>query len=379
MIISPHINVYLKTTETCNLNCKHCFTSGSNGAKIFFNPDKVIDFFSRLRKECGWVRSARFMFHGGEPMLAPIESLYKAYHGLKDIFPEVRFGMQTNLVYKLTDEKRQFMKDVLFDDGFGTSWDYDIRFGSTAPNDAVKVRIADAQRKLWEENVKKLTFEDGHYLTMIVCITKQLIENMEPIEVMNKAISLGFKHILFERITSDGNAKINSDIIPNNRQQDEWLHKMFNQCIEHKTYEKIGNMLMSEIAEAFVYKNHTANRCRSCEQSLLTMNATGTIAGCPNTAPSEFWGHIDWSIQDNLASKRRLKAIACERFDRNPLCYECPAFQYCNSDCQQLAWDEDNTYCAAPKKVWKQMIKDNDTETYKKLIIGTKTGGPHGV
>lgn len=379
MIISPHINVYLKTTETCNLNCKHCFTSGANGAKIYFNPDKVIDFFARLRKECGWVRSARFMFHGGEPMLAPVESLYKAYNGLKELFPEVRFGMQTNLVYKLTDEKRQFMKDVLFDDGFGTSWDYDIRFGSTAPNENVKARIADAQRKLWEENVKKLTFEDGHYLTMIVCITKQLIENMEPIEIMNYAISLGFKHILFERITSDGNAKLNSDIIPNNRQQDEWLHKMFNQCIEHKTYEKIGNMLMSEIAEAFVYKNHTANRCRSCEQSLLTMNATGTIAGCPNTAPSEFWGHIDWSIQENLASKRRLKAIACERFDRNPLCYECPAFQYCNSDCQQLAWDENETYCAAPKKVWKQMIKDNDVESYKKLIIGAKTGGPHGV
>ena len=26
--------VYLKTTETCQLNCKHCFTNGINGRKI---------------------------------------------------------------------------------------------------------------------------------------------------------------------------------------------------------------------------------------------------------------------------------------------------------------------------------------------------------
>jgi MoaA/NifB/PqqE/SkfB family radical SAM enzyme len=35
---------YLKTTETCQLNCKHCFTSGINGKKIYFDPFKTIDF-----------------------------------------------------------------------------------------------------------------------------------------------------------------------------------------------------------------------------------------------------------------------------------------------------------------------------------------------
>ena len=379
LVLAPSVSVYLKTTETCNLNCKHCFTSGSQGAKVFFSPDKVIDFFQRLKKECPWVKNIRYLFHGGEPLLAPIQDLYRAYEGLKDIFPQTTFSMQTNLVFELTDARRKFLKDIVFENGFGTSWDYDIRFGSNASKSEEQAEVSQKQRALWEKNVRTLV-ADGHYMTMIVSITKKLIEEKEPIEIVNYAHSLGFKHILFERITSDGNAKVNSDIIPSNAAQDEWLHKMFQQTLEHKTYEYIGNMLMSELAEAYVNHLHVANRCRVCEQSLLTINATGTIGGCPNTGPSDHWGHIEWDIGKSFRSEKRLQAISCEVGERNPLCYSCPAFEFCNSDCNKLAWDENNTYCAAPKKIWKQMMKDNDIEQYKKLLFrNLQQAAAHGI
>jgi radical SAM protein with 4Fe4S-binding SPASM domain len=300
------------------------------------------------------VTATRIMFHGGEPMLAPVKDMYDVYHATKEVFEDTSFGMQTNLVYPLTEEKRKFFLDVLLEYGFGTSWDYDIRF--TNPN----------HLKLYEENSKILNFEDGHHTTMIVSITKKLIENKEPIEIMEYAKSLGYSFILFERITSDGNAKQNSDIIPTNLEQDAWLHKMWNQCIEHKTYEWIGNMLMSELATALVNRQHNGNRCRNCEQSLLTINADGTIAGCPNTAPVDYWGHIDHNINDMLASKKRLEIIGCET-QRDPRCYTCPAFEVCNGDCHQLSWDGD--VCAAPKSIWKEALKESDYETYKKLIL----------
>lgn len=367
MLISPNLNIYLKTTETCNLNCSHCFTSGSKGSKIFFSPDKVVGFFERLAKDCPWVSSVKFNFHGGEPMLAPIKDLYKAYEGLEGLFKETFFSMQTNLVYRLSQERRDFMKNVLGEGGFGSSWDYDIRFGSTSPG-SENARVK--QMDLWEKNVRTLIKEDSHYMTMIVSITKKLIEEKEPIEIISYAKELGFQNILFERITSDGNAKTSNEVIPSNREQDEWLYKMFQQSFEYKTYEHIGNMLMSELAEAYVFHKHTANRCRTCEKSLLTINADGTIAGCPNSAPTSFWGHTDWSIEKNLQSEGRLKAISCEAFNRKKTCYECPAFEYCNSDCQKLGWDEKDTYCPAPKKIWEHMIKENDVDKYKKLIIG---------
>ena len=56
---------YVKTTETCQLNCKHCFTNGINGAKIYFNPEKTIDWFKRFREYHGENHQAHFEFHGG--------------------------------------------------------------------------------------------------------------------------------------------------------------------------------------------------------------------------------------------------------------------------------------------------------------------------
>lgn len=378
MILSPNVNVYLKTTETCNLNCQHCFTSGAQGAKVYFSPEKVISFFQKLKEECPWVQTIRYNFHGGEPMLAPLPDLYQVWNGLKDIFPASVFSIQTNLVYPMTSEKRAFFKDLFLHTGFGTSWDYDIRFGSTVKESKDYESIRLKQIATWEENVRTLV-EDGHYLTMIVSITKKLIEEKEPIEIVRYARDLGFKNILFERITTYGNATTNRDIVPHNSQQDVWLHKLFNQTLEHKTYLEIGDMLLSEIAEAYVNHSHVGNRCRKCEQSLLTVNATGTIGGCPNTGPVEHWGHIEWPISESLRSKKRLSQISCEAFYRNQICYTCPAFEYCNSDCNKLPWDDNGTYCAAPKKIWKQMMTENKYEDYQKLILKRSTQEAHAV
>lgn len=42
--------VYLKTTETCQLNCSHCFTNGINGKKGWFDPVATVDFFKRYKE-----------------------------------------------------------------------------------------------------------------------------------------------------------------------------------------------------------------------------------------------------------------------------------------------------------------------------------------
>lgn len=359
-MLSREIQVYIKTTETCNLNCSHCFTSGLNGKKVFFNPKATVDFLSRLHVDFPKTRACRFVFHGGEPMLAPLDLLYEFYETSQGIFDYESYAMQTNLVYSLTEDKRKFMKSVLYKDGFGTSWDYDIRFGS------VSAVSKEKQLKLWEENVQILAKEDKHNMTLMVCLTKRLIEEREPIEIINYAYNLGFAHILFERITTDGNAKTNSDIIPSNKQQDEWILRMWDQSVENKTYEYINNMFLSEIAIAIVNKEHTANRCRNCEQSLLTINADGTISGCPNTAPTKQWGNINWPVKESLGSKLRMSNIACE-IHRNPECYNCQVRSICNGDCHQLGWE--GYICAAPKSLMVKLNREQDYKLYNKFIL----------
>lgn len=285
-------------------------------------------------------------------MLVPVEDMRIITKYAPKIFKDTSFSIQTNLVYKLDDKKREFFKDTFLDSGFGASWDCDIRFASRR------------QEMLFEHNSYILNREDRHRSTMTVSITKGLVEK-EPIGIMEYAKRLGYSYILFERITDDGNAK-ESSVRPPNIVVDEWLLKMWDQCLEFKTYEWIGNMLMSEVAKAVTYREHTANRCRNCEQSLITINGDGTIAGCPNSAPVDYWGHIDDNIRNMLTGKKRLETISCET-QRDPRCYTCPAFDVCNGDCHQLAWEGD--MCGAPKSLWQKLKVEQDYDLYKKMII----------
>lgn len=350
-MISNEIQIYLKTTETCNLNCDHCFTSGKNGKKIFFNVDKSFDFIDRLFSSKDF-KYKRILYHGGEPMLAPLSDMREFHKRTKEKYPKTKFGIQTNLVYKMTAERLAFFNELFIDEGVGTSWDHGIRFDNLT------------QLLLWEENVKAL-IEGGHNLSVMVSLNKQLLAAYQPVDVIQYLADLGVQHVLFERITANGNATLNPEIHPDNKDLDAWLLLMYEQTIEFGLTERIHNMFLDEIATTYVSRIHSGNRCRNCEQSLITINADGTVSGCPNSAPEEFWGNIEWSLKDNLSSKKRLFTMACE-MKRNENCFTCPVSSICNGDCHRLPWQGD--ICAAPKSLMIKMKTENKIEDYKRLI-----------
>ena len=286
-------------------------------------------------------------------MLAPAEDIRRVHTLIKGKYPETEFSLQTNLVYTLTEERLKLIDDLFLEKGMGTSWDLDMRFGSVK------------QMMLWEDNVREL-LRRGHYISVMVSLNKALVDKYEPVDIIQYFIDLGIQNVLFERITSNGNALLNPEIQPQNLELDAWLLKMYEQTIEHKLYEKIGNMFLNEMALTVVNRIHAANRCRNCEQSLVTINADGTLSGCPNSAASEYWGNINWTIQDNLSSRKRLKVMACE-LKRNDVCLTCPVNNICNGDCHRLPWQGD--ICAAPKSLMKKMKAENKTEDYKKLLL----------
>jgi len=356
MILAKDVQIYVKATETCNLNCSHCFTSGINGKKIYFNADSTARFLTEMSHQYG-LNSMRLIFHGGEPMLCPLESLYSFYEQTKDI-KGVQYGIQTNLVYKLTSEKKEFFKRVISTTGIGTSWDHDVRFGS------VSAARKESDLSLWENNVRELV-QDGHELTLMVCLSSSLIKSFEPSQILEYAISLGFKYILFERLTSDGNAKKNDHLFPENADLDQWIYKMYHQTMENRYFEKIGNMFLDEIATSFLKRAHVANRCRGCEQKLMTINADGSIAGCPNSASNENWGRIDDKVSTFVSSPQRVNAICKEKI-RNNACLSCDVSDLCNGDCYKLPWD---SHCPAPKSLFQHLKFDSHSIELNNLLL----------
>lgn len=315
-----HLTVYVKTTETCNLNCSHCFTSGIHGKKIFFDPEKTAAWVNQLDADSIW-----YEFHGGEPMLAPVPLLRKFVE-----LTDGDYGITTNLTYKLTEEKLSFFDDVL-NKRIGTSWDPTIRFANIK------------QRRLWESNVKLLV-DRGYTIKCFVSMSKDVI-NMEPRHITAYMESLGIHELDFERITMDGNAKLNSGLWPTNTELDAWFLKYHHQI----NRDSMFHVIMENIYAKFEENNPSRGTwCRDCEQKLLTINADGSIAGCPNTAPNDAYGHINQPASEVLKSNGRCDIIIKE-LNRDPRCFECPVFDVCGSDCHQLEWEGD--ICPSPKSL----------------------------
>jgi len=332
--------VYLKTTETCQLNCKHCFTNGTNGKKIYFDVENTINWFKNVHHHCPTFNSGTIIFHGGEPLLAPIEDLYKVWEEVSVLWPNINWSCSTNLTYNLTEEHLKFFKKV-FIKGFCTSWDKSIRFANQKQED------------LWLQNLKTV-INQGHNITLNVSLNKELIE-MDTNNLVEWLNTLGVNYVQFERLTYDGNALDNMDIFPTNVSLNEWFVKM------HDSYQTIKpsykDVLLEGIYMSFNGGIHGGVRCRDCEQKIFTVNADGTISGCPNTAVNNGFGHITQDFMSVLGSNGRINNIQCE-INRDSRCYTCNVFDICNSDCHQLKWQND--VCAAPKKLMQRLKKEND-------------------
>jgi len=341
------IMVYLKTTETCNLNCSHCFTSGTSGRKIYWDHNKTIEWIKRLAKYAPDVEHIHLEFHGGEPFLVPLETMQECWECCNGLWPSMSWGATSNLTFKLTDEIIDFIKGPL-GNRIATSWDPTIRFANEKQSD------------LWKKNVKTL-IDQGVTVKLFVSVTTQLL-NIEPIDLLKFAKDLGVKEMDLERLTLNGSATLHPEIFPTNLEQDAWFLKMYHQTIEHDARDWVSNDFLENILAKFETGFiRSGTFCRDCEEKLFTINADGTIAGCPNSAPEDHFGNMEQSIEELINSTQRINNIACER-QMNKNCYNCEVFGYCGGDCHQLEWQ--NGICGAPKSLMKHLKSTIPTTIY---------------
>lgn len=344
--------VYLKTTETCNLNCKHCFTSGTNGAKIYWDHVKVADWLKRLGQAIPDSPHVHCEFHGGEPFLADLSTMQYVYDQSKELWPYMTWGVTTNLVFKLTPEIIAFIQGPL-GNRIGTSWDPDIRFANPKQYD------------LWRKNVQ--TLQDlGVEIKLFISVTSGTVK-MNPLDLLEWVRDLGVKEMSLERLTNNGNARLYPDIFPTNKEQDAWFLNMHHLSEQHNARSWFNNEFLETVYSKF---EHNLTRggtfCRDCEEKLFTLNADGTISGCPNSAPEQQFGHINDELSILLTSERRLENMACER-NMDPRCYSCAVFHKCGGDCHQLEWQGE--VCGAPKSLMLELENINTKKNNKVFVI----------
>lgn len=344
---------YLKTTETCNLNCKHCFTNGTNGAKIFWNTDKIVDWVHRFRKEYPDEDDGiHFEFHGGEPFLVPPQQMRDVYNQCKDLWgTRGSWGATSNLVFKMYNEHIDLIRDC-FGGRLGTSYDPKIRFAN------------DKQYNLWRKNVKRL-LDEGFTVKLNISVTQDVID-MEPIDLLRWVKELGVQEVAFERLTWNGSANAHPEIFPSNIDKDLWFLKMHQQSEEHGARKWFDNEFLENIYAKFEHgMTKCGTFCRDCEEKIFTINADGSISGCPNAAPEFSYGTVDDEVTLVTHNPKRINTIVDERCG-NTECHSCPVFQYCGGDCHQLQWEDG--VCGAPKSMMMELAGINTVSHIPTII-----------
>lgn len=320
-----HKTLYIKTTGTCNLDCKHCFTGGKNGDKTQFDPDKVGRWVKDYIEATPDGEDYHLELHGGEPFLVPVEKLRRFTNQFRDI-PNVTVGANTNLTYKLTDDILSFILDEL-QGSVGTSWDPWIRWAN------------DKQYQLWLSNVKRL-LDLGVHIYTIVSVSKRMTEQT-PDWLLDQLATTGASTVSLERLTLSGNAERNPDVFPDNEVQDLWYLELVKRYQERKDdlpyHIKTLDTLISKIALGVVKVD---TNCRNCEQNLVTINSDGSLGGCPNVASEHKHATLNEPAKVFLSSEGRVDEIVKE-LDFNNNCYYCDVFDICGGDCHRLPWQGD--------------------------------------
>ena len=213
-----------------------------------------------------------------------------------------------------------------------------------------KIRFENPKQELlWKKNVKALV-DAGVTVKLFISVTKDTLA-IEPIKLLKWVKALGVQEMALERLTGNGNALLHPEIFPKNIDQDAWFLEMHKQSEEYGARDWFENEFLETIYDKFEKNfNKGGTFCRDCEEKLYTINADGTLSGCPNAAPEEQFGHINDDIKSLINSPKRIKNIACERA-RDPRCFQCPVFAFCGGDCHQLEWQGD--ICGAPKSLMK--------------------------
>jgi radical SAM protein with 4Fe4S-binding SPASM domain len=311
--------IYVKTTGTCNLNCKHCFTNGKTGDKTQFDPIKTATWISSFIEKYP-DDHCHIEIHGGEPFLVPLSKLILFADNFYDN-EQVSMCANSNLTFKLTDELVEFIKKY-FDSNLGTSWDGWIRWETNR------------QFELWKANVQRLRAE-GVFIHLKVSVSRDLIAT-SPDWFLDTMESIGVDDIALERLTAGGNAESNLDVFPNNEEQDNWYLALYLRYKERKPAFTIRTLdiLEMKIANGIVKVD---TNCRNCEQNLVTINSDGTLGGCPNVATDRNHATLDEPVEVFLNSEGRMDEIVKE-VNFNDNCFYCDVFDLCGGDCHRLSW-----------------------------------------
>ena len=305
----------IKPTHNCNLKCVYCYDQINKADSSRLTVEDTEKFLTQLRE---FEDEIQIVWHGGEPLLMPIETYYKPVY--EEVLPKLKFkkvtsAMQTNLTLLTPEifafcEKHQIM--------LGTSFD--------GINNNLTRHCTEEFWNRW--NIIQISNEAdkvGALMTVDWNNCDTLVESWKSAIV--NGLELGFNGYFGNDLTFEnqkkiveGFKKLGDFLIHEEKWPINKLPRPFSPFVE---YIMNGNLTMCESVD--------------CQFRWISLAPNGDIYPCGRNwldKENTFnFGNIHQQpLLDILNSEKRLK-FENDLLEFSESCKDCKYFGYCNSGC----------------------------------------------
>jgi radical SAM protein with 4Fe4S-binding SPASM domain len=319
------LSVYLKPTNFCNVDCEHCYLpSAVRANKERMSPEmlhKVMSFLKEM-KDKNKHNQVFLIWHGGEPLILPINYFEMAGEIIDQYFPEGQLieAIQTSLI-PYRKEHASIVKNRWRGE-IGTSIDFNSRL--------IKGSVAEYQ-KLWLSKVDMARSDD-------ILVIPGMVPNKKDCksakEIFNWFRDRNFWIWGIDRYTNIGG------VLPEmstNREHAQFLIDLFDCTIEsiHKTGKAPFIKAIAGGIGGVLYDTPGDRWGGTCQSDFIVVNPNGTLNNCPDKDSFEpSYGNINEGVSSFEGSPLRKKWIRIQQAGhRIDECYQCENASWCKSGC----------------------------------------------
>jgi len=342
------VTFIVEATTNCNLNCSYCYVSDKTSALM---NERILEEVIRTAFEHnGKERITKFIWHGGEPLLAGLD-FYKKVVEIQKPFLNTGYrianALQTNALL-LTDEWIDFFIENEF--GVGSSLD-----GIKEIHDQMRVdKGGHGTFKRAIRNIKH-AIDRGLHVGAICVLTRKNVEYVTDMYHF-------FKH--------EGIDFTLSPIIPTKSYRDHFLSPeeyanaiitLFDLWFWDKDQTISVNPPFS-VVQGILLKGLTltCTNSRNCINNFISVKPNGDIYPCNRFAdyPEFCLGNISTHDFHTLMDSDVRKLMLSRRADVLEKCSSCDVSNYCNGGCMNHAFEfygtifREDYYCESFKRIF---------------------------
>lgn len=364
--VNPHFMII--PSNACNASCNYCF--GPNRGRIV-TPEQFkenIAFIERVVGETGQ-QKIHITFHGGEPLMAPLE-IWET--GLQHIIRSFRnhrlkLQIQSNL-WNLTDAHCTLFRDYGIE--FSTSID-----GPEAINDAHRGKGYFARTMRGIDLLRKHNLKVGCIATFSPMNAERYAEVFH--FFASQKLSFGV-HACLPSITGG-----TSPFVLSPAQYATLLCNLFDLYIPYRKYVSASSL--DQLCKSVVENCGKVCTYKDCSGSFLSVDPEGNVYPC-----QRFTGNLPYSlgnVQENDLHKRlsdvpAIRGLVQHYKQINAECRECVHLNYCRGGCyynSMAAGTAKDPYCEAYKtifdKIRNRLLDEMGSDENKEAIIDKPFNG----